>query len=150
MSATLTQQMVFKSCPECGINYGIPEALLESRLRDRSTFYCPNGHHVWFPKGQTYKELQHEIIELKERVAGLVHQRERAEARRESDRPPCESPPTGPALEPKPGRREKTSICFRCGARKPSRGFQNARKLDVDDADYGDRICPECVAKVMA
>ena len=31
-------------CGECGVMYAMPSTLRAERLRDRKTFYCPNGH----------------------------------------------------------------------------------------------------------
>jgi hypothetical protein len=31
-------------CGQCGVTFAWPRSLREQRLRDRLTFYCPNGH----------------------------------------------------------------------------------------------------------
>ena len=33
-----------ESCYLCGISFGMPSEFKASRLSDKKTFYCPNGH----------------------------------------------------------------------------------------------------------
>jgi hypothetical protein len=44
--------IIAKTCPECGVNYGMDQALYERRARDGGDFYCTNGHllHVREPE----------------------------------------------------------------------------------------------------
>lgn len=37
-------------CVTCGINYAIPAKFVKSREEDHGTFYCPNGHKMYFPQ----------------------------------------------------------------------------------------------------
>lgn len=46
MSDTITrsQVIVVQDCCACFIPFGVPKAFDEKRLKDKQTFYCPNGH----------------------------------------------------------------------------------------------------------
>lgn len=39
-----TVTLISKTCSECGIAYGVPDYFNRQKLRDKTTFYCPNGH----------------------------------------------------------------------------------------------------------
>ena len=62
---TLTEKvtLVTEDCFRCGVVFAMPKEFREQRLRDKDTFYCPNGH------GQCYTES--EADRLKKQVARL-------------------------------------------------------------------------------
>lgn len=141
MSTTVSQEMVWETCMDCGIVFGIPENLLECRRHDRKSVYCPNGHETHYPYGRTYEELVEEIQSLKQRIGELTHLLDQAQARREDNRPESERARGSPHTEPGPCGRGKTRTCPCCNARKPYRGF---RKVYYVGAVTGGPICPEC------
>ena len=52
--------LITKYCPECGIVYAVPEDY-DNRLRNNAqTFYCPNGHSLWYGKSEADK-LRHRL-----------------------------------------------------------------------------------------
>ncbi len=55
-------------CAQCGVLFAIPETLQKELLRTHASFYCPNGHYLFYPD-QTDKDrvdrLQKELNELK-------------------------------------------------------------------------------------
>ena len=62
---TLTKNLtlVTEECFRCGVVFAMPKDMQEHRLRDKGTFYCPNGH------GQCYTES--EADRLKKQVQRL-------------------------------------------------------------------------------
>lgn len=41
-----------ETCITCGIAFGMPEDFHANLRRNGKTFYCPNGHSMWFGKGE--------------------------------------------------------------------------------------------------
>ena len=37
-------------CIHCGISFAVPTEFIESRREDHKTFYCPNGHRMYYPQ----------------------------------------------------------------------------------------------------
>lgn len=78
------------ACCNCGIPFGVPSMWKESRLEDKVSFFCPNGHRQSYTKS-TAQKLR-ERLEAKE--SELAKQKHRAEvekvrtyeARRQRDR----------------------------------------------------------------
>ena len=141
MSTTVSQEMVWETCIDCGIVFGLPENLLECRRHDRESVYCPNGHETHYPNGRTYEELIEETQRLKQRIGQLSHALDQAQARREDDRPEPERAQVSSPTETGPCGRGKTRTCPNCRLRKPYRGF---RKRHYMGAVTGGPICPEC------
>ena len=52
-----------KSCLTCGIIYAIPTELIKKRRGDHKSFYCPNGHSLYFPE-MTDEERLSRSLEL--------------------------------------------------------------------------------------
>lgn len=54
-------KMEIHNCPKCGIVYAFTKNFGNRKRDEHSSFYCPNGHSIWFP-GKTdavkIKELQ--------------------------------------------------------------------------------------------
>lgn len=44
--SVLNMSLVEYCCPDCGINFAIPQAVDEMWQRTNKTFFCPNGHSV--------------------------------------------------------------------------------------------------------
>jgi uncharacterized Zn finger protein (UPF0148 family) len=62
-----------RSCPACGVEYALPEQLVEQRRRDGGDWYCPNGHSLVF-KETAEQKLRRELETARQ-------QRDRARAR---------------------------------------------------------------------
>jgi hypothetical protein len=54
--------MVSISCGECGIAFSMPRERQRQLKESHETFYCPNGHHRWYP-GKTEQERRIESLE---------------------------------------------------------------------------------------
>lgn len=61
-----------ETCSCCGVLYAVEAPFLEDRLKDKRTFYCPNGHQ------QTYQGKT-ETEKLREQLAEERRGRQRAE-----------------------------------------------------------------------
>ncbi len=67
-------------CDECGINFSIPEVMVNPWIENRKRFFCPNGHGMSYKiedKKDETKILKTKIINLE---AKLVKETERADA----------------------------------------------------------------------
>lgn len=53
-------ELVTESCTACGVIFAIPYDLRERLFKDGTTFYCPNGHRLWFGKSEADK-LRHRL-----------------------------------------------------------------------------------------
>lgn len=60
------------TCGACGMPFAVPEHWRNARQKDRSTFYCPNGHPRAF--------IQTREQELQDELARQKHRTEQAEA----------------------------------------------------------------------
>lgn len=38
-----------EDCNECGIQFKVPAAFFKNCEDNHTTFYCPNGHALWYP-----------------------------------------------------------------------------------------------------
>lgn len=41
--------LVTEACCVCGIVFAFPESYQRQRKSDMKNFYCPNGHHQYYP-----------------------------------------------------------------------------------------------------
>lgn len=57
---------VQKACPTCGVSYCLPKLFDDERREDHRSWYCPNGHSLYYP-AESPKER--EIRLLKEKLA---------------------------------------------------------------------------------
>lgn len=55
-------------CAECGIEFCLPNNLVDKLRETGRTFYCPNGHHLSYKKS-TVDKLREEVAHLKQRLA---------------------------------------------------------------------------------
>lgn len=66
-------------CAQCGMSFGAPEDWLDRRRAKHDTFYCPAGHHNYFPGDTAEKKLKRE----QERSARLLAEADRLRADRD-------------------------------------------------------------------
>lgn len=71
----VTVTLIAKTCRECSIAFGVPDYFDRQKLRDGTTFHCPNGH------GSVYRDTDETRLrrELGEAQAAAKAERERAE-----------------------------------------------------------------------
>lgn len=55
-----SETLYVEHCHVCGIAFGMPEDFRLTRKRDKSAFYCPNGHAAVYTRS-TEEELRAEI-----------------------------------------------------------------------------------------
>lgn len=58
-------------CSECGIRYAVPEPWRKSRIEDKATFYCPNGHTQKYGYDWEADRLRRELDRAKQNAAYL-------------------------------------------------------------------------------
>ena len=54
--------LVIKVCISCGITYAMPKDYMEKLRQNHETFYCPNGHSMYFPT-ETEEEIKIKELE---------------------------------------------------------------------------------------
>lgn len=69
-------QMTNMECGNCGIAYAVPETWRMEKKRNRSTWYCPNGH----PRVYNKSEADRLRAKLDEQIRETTRQAERAAA----------------------------------------------------------------------
>lgn len=67
-------------CCECGIEFAMTAAFIHTRKTDQVSWFCPNGHKQFFPKGETAEQRQ--IRELKAQAESERQRANRAEESR--------------------------------------------------------------------
>ncbi len=77
LSFTTTLESVV--CPTCGVQFGVPQHLLNSLQQSKAAFFCPGGH------SQSYRES--EADRLKRELASAL--KVAAQARVEADNARC-------------------------------------------------------------
>jgi hypothetical protein len=69
--------IITETCYSCGVLFGMAEDLRDNRLRDRRSFYCPNGH------GQSYtgktpetklKEAEARELALRDQLSAAIRE----------------------------------------------------------------------------
>lgn len=82
MSAVLNfqQQLTTETCYKCGIVFAVPNYFKTSRLRDKESFYCPNGHSQAYVESEADR-LRKQLEQERNRVE--FHKRETEQAKRE-------------------------------------------------------------------
>jgi hypothetical protein len=43
-------------CITCGVRYAVTAEFDKQRKEDHQAFYCPNGHHMYYPRGTSQTE----------------------------------------------------------------------------------------------
>jgi hypothetical protein len=60
--------LVLHVCPSCFISYAIPERMETEKMRDGTSFFCPNGHSLSYRDSEVEK-LRKEV-ESKKKIIG--------------------------------------------------------------------------------
>lgn len=84
--------LVVVECASCNIAFGVPSGFHKSRRNDHKEFYCPNGHHNYYPQKSDVEKLRYELnmtkMKLSSKEAFLtsaresIHRQELAERKR--------------------------------------------------------------------
>lgn len=56
-------------CAECGISFGVPSDYVRIRRGDHETFYCPSGHHNYYPGLSEAEKLKQYLANSRWRLA---------------------------------------------------------------------------------
>jgi hypothetical protein len=62
---TLKTTIELQTCANCGITFGAPGFFLDKRRENHQTYYCPNGHSLWFPQQSDAEKAQAEAEKYK-------------------------------------------------------------------------------------
>lgn len=82
MTTTFTMKgvMVIEDCIKCGVPFAVTQEYQNRRKKDHGTFYCPNGHSMYYP-GKTEEERLRE--QLQRRDEDLKYMRQSRDLHRE-------------------------------------------------------------------
>jgi Zn-finger nucleic acid-binding protein len=72
----LTTAFTAETCITCGIVFGLPEDFHQALRGNGKGFYCPNGHSMWYGKGEVDKLRE----QLARAQAQATHYRDQADA----------------------------------------------------------------------
>ncbi|MFI4977558.1 MAG: hypothetical protein ACHQC8_02605 [Solirubrobacterales bacterium] len=59
--------IVIIDCGVCHIPFGLPASMQRSRAEDGKTFYCPNGHVIWYVEDENSR-LKRQLAEAEEKA----------------------------------------------------------------------------------
>lgn len=76
-----------QSCISCFINFQVPLGFTAARRKDGEKFYCPNGHHMYYPKGESEEDklrrerdlLKQRLVQKDDMISEVVRQRQMSE-----------------------------------------------------------------------
>lgn len=79
MATAVNMWLVLKpvTCCECGVSFGMPEAMRNKRREDGQLFHCPNGHSQHYTETEAAKLRKQ--LEAKERALEFERNSRRAE-----------------------------------------------------------------------
>ena len=55
------QGLVIWSCITCGIRFAIPTSFDINKRKDHKTFYCPDGHSMYYPSESKEDKLRNKL-----------------------------------------------------------------------------------------
>lgn len=76
MKSLLLALILATTCCACGVLFAFPERLMLEKRRTHETYFCPNGHTLYFPHESDVEKRDREIKMLNAR---LTNAREDAE-----------------------------------------------------------------------
>lgn len=120
---TATNKIFIDSCAECGILFGMPDQF-NDKLRDNGkTFYCPNGHSLYYP-GETDK-AKITRLEREKQQAREIADRAKADAKVFQEQVLAERKAKLKARESKKRlmKRIENGVCPKC-----NRSFSNLKR----------------------
>lgn len=68
------QWFTVETCIDCGIHFGVPSDWKNQRLKDRNTFYCPNGHNMHYTGESEADRLRRELAEKQKQLEAKEQQ----------------------------------------------------------------------------
>lgn len=85
MSQTFIETVLLKemTCGTCGVTFAIPHHMVETKMRECGTFFCPNGHERgWFESDadRLRKQLEEKQRELTAQKCETMRERQAREA----------------------------------------------------------------------
>jgi hypothetical protein len=81
----VTLELIPETCCNCGIVFGMPDGLLEQRVKDGKSFWCPVGHGMSYTKKETLEqelEATRDTLARQRNATALARAAEDAERRR--------------------------------------------------------------------
>lgn len=61
-------------CNNCSMLFAIPSGFMDERRNDHKTWYCPSGHHLWYPGDSAEEKLRKENEKLQKRLNWKQHE----------------------------------------------------------------------------
>lgn len=75
---TYESVLTIVECAQCHMDFGMALFFEKDRRRDHGTFYCPAGHHNFYPQKSTVEKLKAELEDERTRVEMLRKEAQRA------------------------------------------------------------------------
>lgn len=61
-----TVEIEIEICSNCGTHFGIDAFLLKRLRSNKQTFYCPNGHSLWYGESDSERKIKKLEAQLQE------------------------------------------------------------------------------------
>lgn len=71
------------TCPDCGIQFAMPEKFAQNLRQTHRDFYCPNGHSLHFPAETKEEKLQKLLAQEEERKQYFIRKSQWLEQEKE-------------------------------------------------------------------
>lgn len=84
MSMSIDDVVITCCNTDCGISFAVPASWHKGKAENHSWFYCPNGHHQYFPKESALEKASRERDIALQQIARA--EQEAADARAQADK----------------------------------------------------------------
>jgi len=71
MTVEIAVKMVNETCITCGITFAVPETYQRWLIEKHKTFYCPNGHDMYYPSETEAEKLRRKLRAQEKRTEEL-------------------------------------------------------------------------------
>lgn len=67
-------------CANCHQDFGVQPRIVKERRRDHGTFYCPLGHHNYYPQKSDVERLRERVADAEATATRQIARADQAEA----------------------------------------------------------------------
>ena len=73
---TMSVTLELLTCNNCAMQFAVPNLFIVERRRDHATFYCPSGHHLYYPEESDIARVEREKREAVNRLQAALNEKE--------------------------------------------------------------------------
>ena len=76
---TIKTELVTETCISCGIQFAVPPEYVRHLRETHRTFYCPNGHNMYYPAQTEEERLRKQLLRADREIGDLREAKYQAE-----------------------------------------------------------------------